>query len=138
MFLAQARVTAGIHILAVADLSPQRVRQAMLSTGWQEEQLTAGDYAQALSTGQTHITDDSAALIEADGLDVVIEATGDPGSGVQHARLCCQHGRHLVMVNVEADALAGPLLAQDAEAADLVDSLAYGAPWFVISTLRRR
>jgi len=126
MFLAQARVTAGLHILAVADLVPQRARQAMLNTGWPEEQLAANDCAQALSTGRTHVTDDSVALIESDGLDVVIEATGDPPSGVRHARLCCRHGRHVVMVNVEADALTGPLLAREAEAAGLVYSLAYG------------
>src|SRR5690606_25067532 len=35
-------------------------------------------------------------------------------------------GRHVVMVNVEADALAGPLLAERARAAGVVYSLAYG------------
>jgi predicted homoserine dehydrogenase-like protein len=39
---------------------------------------------------------------------------------------CCEHGKHVVMVNVEADALAGPLLAQRARAAGIVYSLAYG------------
>ena len=39
---------------------------------------------------------------------------------------CCQHGKHVVMVNVEADALAGPLLARKAAEAGIVYSLAYG------------
>jgi predicted homoserine dehydrogenase-like protein len=39
---------------------------------------------------------------------------------------CCKHGKHIVMVNVEADALAGPLLARKANAAGIVYSLAYG------------
>ena len=39
---------------------------------------------------------------------------------------CCAHGKHVVMVNVEADALAGPLLAQRAREAGIVYSLAYG------------
>ena len=126
MFLAQARVTTGLHVLSVADLEPQRARQTMLHSGWGEEQMVAEDFRQALETGQTHITDDSTALIQADGLDVVVEATGHPRSGVYHAQLCRQYGRHLVMVNVEADALAGPLLAQQAKSAGLVYSLAYG------------
>lgn len=126
MFLAQARTTAGLHVLGVADLQPQRVREGMLGSGWAEEQLSAVDFHQALETGQTHISDDATGLIEADGLDVVVEATGHPQLGIHHARLCCQQGRHLVMVNVEADVLAGPLLAREAEAAGLVYSLAYG------------
>ena len=126
MFLAQARTTAGLHVLGVADLQPQRVREGMLGSGWAEEQLSAVDFRQALETGQTHISDDATGLIEADGLDVVVEATGHPQLGIHHARLCCQQGRHLVMVNVEADVLAGPLLAREAEAAGLVYSLAYG------------
>ena len=36
------------------------------------------------------------------------------------------HGKHIVMVNVEADALAGPLLARKAKAAGVVYSLAWG------------
>ncbi len=39
---------------------------------------------------------------------------------------CCRHGKHIVMVNVEADALAGPLLARKAAQAGIVYSLAYG------------
>ena len=71
------------------------------------------------------MTDDSAALIAAD-LDVVIEATGNPAAGIAHALACIDAGRHVVMVNVEADALAGPLLAERARQAGVVYSLAYG------------
>ena len=35
-------------------------------------------------------------------------------------------GKHIVMVNVEADVLAGPLLAEEARKAGVVYSLAYG------------
>jgi len=98
----------------------------LATTGWPPERTAAPDFARALADGTTHVTDDASALIAADGLDVVIDATGHPPAGVRHARLCVTHGRHLVMVNVEADALAGPLLAREAAAAGLVYSLAYG------------
>ena len=65
-----------------------------------------------MATGKTCLTEDSAGLIALDGLDVLIEATGDPAVGIRHALAAFEHGLHVVMVNVEADALAGPLLAR--------------------------
>ena len=65
-------------------------------------------------------------LIGASGLDVLVEATGDPRAGVRHALAAIEHGRHLVMVNVETDVLVGPLLAARAAKAGLIYSLAYG------------
>jgi predicted homoserine dehydrogenase-like protein len=126
MFLAQARHTPGLHVLGCADRRPDRPAAAFAETDWPAEAIQAPDFATALRQGSTRIVEDPAELIEAEGLDVVIEATGDPGAGIRHARLCLQHGRHLVAVNVEADALAGPLLAREFEAAGLVYSLAYG------------
>jgi predicted homoserine dehydrogenase-like protein len=65
-------------------------------------------------------------VIEAPGIDVVIDATGHPPSGIRHALACCAQGKHIIMVNVEADVLAGPLLARRAAAAGIVYSMAYG------------
>jgi predicted homoserine dehydrogenase-like protein len=126
MFLAQARITPGIHVMAVADLSAPRALQALRNTDWPEQQISAASFAQALSSGTTHVTEDVEALIATEGIDVVVEATGNPAAGIHHALRCFHHGRHLVMVNVEADALAGPLLSQRAREAGVVYSLAYG------------
>ena len=126
MFLAQARHTPGLHVLAVADLDPQRARGAFAATGWPAGSAAAGSFEAARREGTTHITEDSAALIATEGLEVVIDATGSPAAGIAHARACVREGKHLVMVNVEADALAGPLLAEEARQAGLVYSLAYG------------
>ena len=126
MFLAQARTTPGIHVMAVADLSAPRALQALRNTGWVEEQISAASFTQALGSGTTHVTEDVEAMIAADGVEVIIEATGNPGVGIHHALRCFYHGRHLVMVNVEADALVGPLLARRAREAGVVYSLAYG------------
>jgi predicted homoserine dehydrogenase-like protein len=126
MFLAQARTTVGVHVLGVADLDPDKARQAFSATGWPDEQVLANSFASAFERGTTMITDDAADLIAADGLDVVVDASGDPAAGIRHHAACCAHGRHLVMVNVEADALAGPLLAKRARDAGIVYSLAYG------------
>jgi len=126
MFLAQARLTPGMHILGIADLNVERAREACRRTGWPAEQFAAPSFAAALKTGGTHLTDDGMALIAADGLDVVIEATGVPPAGIKHALAAVAHKRHIIMVCVEADVLAGPLLAKKAREAGVVYSLAYG------------
>lgn len=126
MFLAQVRHIPGMHLIGVADLSAARARDALANTGWDVDAATTTSFAEALSTGRTCITEDSDALIRADGLDVVIEATGSPAAGIHHALLCAQNGRHIVMVNVEADVLAGAYLAQEFDRAGLVYSMAFG------------
>lgn len=126
MFLAQAHVTPGVHVMGVADLSVPQARKVLRDTGWDTERTAASSFVEALSSSTTHVTDDAEALIAADGIDVIVEATGAPLPGIQHALRCFYHGRHIIMVNVEADALVGPLLAQRAKEARVVYSLAYG------------
>jgi predicted homoserine dehydrogenase-like protein len=126
MFLAQAPRTPGLHVMAIADLSPERARQSLQRVGWTAAQYAARSFSEAIERGSTFITDDAEALIAADGMEVVIDATGHPAAGIHHALLCCRHGRHIIMVNVEADVLAGPLLARRAAEAGIVYSLAYG------------
>ncbi|MBA3625864.1 MAG: Gfo/Idh/MocA family oxidoreductase [Methylibium sp.] len=126
MYLSQARRTPGIHLVAVADLSPERARAALLGVGWAAEQLSAQSLDEARRNGTTLLTDDTPAVIASDAVEIVIDATGSPAAGIDHVLACCKHGKHIVMVNVEADALAGPLLAQRAREADIVYSLAYG------------
>ncbi len=126
MYLAQARVTPGVHVVAVADLDPARAHEAFRSTGWPDERCRAASFDDALKHGATFLTEDAGALIAADGIELVIDATGDPGTGIRHALGAFEHAKHVIMVTVEGDALAGPLLARRAAAAGVVYSLAYG------------
>jgi predicted homoserine dehydrogenase-like protein len=126
MFLSQARRTGGIHVTAIADLDPQRARESLQRVGWPAERYAARSFDEALRNGSTCITDDALAAITSHAVDLAIDATGNPAAGIRHALACCAQGKHIVMVNVEADALAGPLLAERARAAGIVYSLAYG------------
>lgn len=115
MFLSQVPTTPGLEVSVIADLAPERARQACKDVGWPDE-LTA----------KTRFTDDAPAMMQAGGVDVVVEATGNPVAGIRHAREAIRNGLHIVMVNVEADVLAGPLLAEEARSAGVVYSMAYG------------
>src|SRR5512142_2229098 len=126
MFLAQVRTTPGIHLVAVADLAPERAHAALAGTGWPAERVAARTLAEAHARGTTYVTDDALAMIAAPQIDIVIDATGNPAAGIGHVLACCEQHKDAVMVNVEADALAGPLLARRAAQAGVVYSLAYG------------
>jgi predicted homoserine dehydrogenase-like protein len=126
MFLAQARRTAGMHVAVIADLAPDRAKANLARIGWPAEQYAASSVEDAARKGATFVTDDAGAAIGAPVVDVVIEATGDPAAGIGHALAAIGAKKHIVMVNVEADVLAGPLLAERAAQAGVIYSLAYG------------
>jgi len=126
MYLSQAPRTPGIHLVAVADLSPDRARASLARVGWESPRFAATSLAQAAKDGSTFITDDAPSVIASDCVDIVIDATGSPAAGIAHALLCCEHRKHIIMVNVEADVLAGPLLARRAKEAGIIYSMASG------------
>jgi predicted homoserine dehydrogenase-like protein len=115
MFLSQVPTTRGLLVSAIADLNPDRARSACREVGWSDALIA-----------DTRFTDDAVDMMGRDDVDVVVEATGVPAAGIRHARAAFAAGKHIVMVNVEADVLAGPLLAEEARDAGVVYSMAYG------------
>src|SRR5262245_4230294 len=126
MFLSQVRLTTGMHLVGLADLMAQRARERALEVGWPIEQTQARSMQDALQGGKTFLTDDAMSVIASPAVEVIVEATGDPATGIRLCQAAIGNGKHVVMVNVEADALAGPLLARQARAAGVVYSLAWG------------
>jgi len=126
MFLAQARLTRGLHVVGVADLDVARARGQLNIAGWPADAYAAASLADAHKRRATFVTADAMALIADPRIEVIVEATGVPAAGIAHVLAAIANGKHIVMVNVEADALAGPLLAPRAKAAGTVYSLAWG------------
>jgi predicted homoserine dehydrogenase-like protein len=126
MFLSQARLTQGLHVVGVADLDIARAHSQLATAGWPAELYAATLLADAHKKRATLVTDDAMALISDPRIEVIVEATGVPGAGIHHCLQAIANGKHIVMVNVEADAVAGPLLARRAKAAGVVYSLAWG------------
>jgi predicted homoserine dehydrogenase-like protein len=115
MYLSQVRHTPGVRIVAIADLNAQRARDALRTVGWGDSSIAA-----------LRFFEDARRMIEEPDVEIVIDATGSPAAGIAHVLACCEQRKHIIMVNVEADALAGPLLARRAHEAGIVYSLAYG------------
>src|SRR6202158_539688 len=114
MFLSQVPHTPGLEVPVIVDLDPERAREACRTVGGDDARIAA-----------TTFTADGSKATSGD-IEVIVEATGNPAVGIKHARAAIAAGKHIVMVNVEADVLAGALLAQEARRAGVVYSLAYG------------
>ncbi len=126
MYLSQIPTTPGVQLVGIADLSPAGVKKNLERVGWKDEQSNAKSLDDAIKTGQTHISEDWQALVSHPAVDVIVECTGHPIAAVDHCLLAFANGKHVVNVTVEADAFCGPLLAQKAQEAGVVYSLAFG------------
>jgi predicted homoserine dehydrogenase-like protein len=126
MYLAQVPKTPGVHLVGIADLSPDNAKSSLARVGWAAERIAAASLDAAVKSGATHVGDDWRALVSHPAIDIVVEATGNPLAAVEHALAAFGQRKHVVMVTVEADAFCGPLLAQRAQDAGVVYSLAYG------------
>src|ERR1700732_4296659 len=108
MFLSQVPHTPGLEVPVIVDLDPERAREACRTVGWDDTRIAATTFTNDGSKATTG------------NIEVVVEATGNPAIGIRHARAAIAAGKHVVMVNVEADVLAGPLLAEEARNAGVV------------------
>ncbi len=115
MFLSQVPTIPGLEVAVIADLDPDRARTACRKVGWDAARIA-----------RTRFVDRGADACTDDAVEVVIEATGAPAAGIAHALAAIEAGKAVVMVNVEADVLAGPLLAARARERGVVYSMAYG------------
>ena len=138
MFLAQARLTPGMKIVGIAELDLAKATQACLEAGWPGEAInyenSSGAINDSANKGKIILTDNAEQLIKAD-LDVIVEITGVTEAGTYHALTAIECGKHVVMVNVEADALLGQALHQKAREKGLVYSMAYGDQPAIIAEL---
>jgi predicted homoserine dehydrogenase-like protein len=103
MFLNQVPTMPGVEVSVIADLDPERARHSCRTVGWDEAQI-----------GRTAFVASGEEACGVPAVEIIVEATGSPPAGIAHARAAIAAKKHIVMVNVEADALAGPLLAAEA------------------------
>lgn len=127
--IAQTCRMRGMQIAAIAEIVPDRAIRALAAGGIDSKQVreatTAADIDRAIEAGHPAVTPNLDALLSS-RIDVVIEATGNPELGARHGAAAIEHGKHVVMVTVEADVIVGHILKQRADRAGVMYSLAYG------------
>jgi predicted homoserine dehydrogenase-like protein len=121
---------AGITVAAIAEINVEAAERALAIAGRSPESygIASGKetFDDALRKGRTAITEDALTLCTNDEIDVVIDATGRPAVGAEIGLVAMEHGKHLVMMNVEADVTIGAYLQREAKRLGVVYTLGAG------------
>jgi predicted homoserine dehydrogenase-like protein len=126
----QCHQMTGITVAAIAEINIDAAKKALRIAGRAEDGHAVADnakaFAAALESGKTAITQDAQLVCTSDHIDVVIDATGKPAVGAEIGLTAMEHGKHLVMMNVEADVTIGAYLAHEAKRLGVVYTLGAG------------
>ncbi len=120
----------GIEVGVISELKPgaaaRSVEIAYGSNDRSRKVATPGAANAAMESGHIAVTDNVEALLEAGLIDVVVDATGVPSVGADIGLRAMERGKHLVMMNVEADVTIGAYLRAEAERLGVIYSLGAG------------
>jgi predicted homoserine dehydrogenase-like protein len=129
MVICQLAAMRGMRPAVVAEIAGERGLRAFAEAGVTADAVrrteNVAQINAAIARGIPVLTEDARALIHSD-VEVIVEATGSPAQGVLSAREGIRQGKHIVMVTVEADVLAGAVLRRLADQAGVVYTAAYG------------
>ena len=126
MFLSQAIRIPGIHVVGIADLNPEQAKSNLLNVHWSSEQYSAQSIDDARKNGNTYICDSYEALVKHPAIEIIIEATGNPIVAADHVLAAFANGKHVISASVELDAFCGLAIAQAAQTAGVIYSMAFG------------
>jgi predicted homoserine dehydrogenase-like protein len=126
----QVALMPGMRIGAISEVRPQAAIDAALLAGHDRADIVAAPTAAAIDNaiegGKIAVTEDLHALAAAGRIDVIIDATGNPNIGTLFALEVMKQGKHIVMLNVEADITIGRFLKEEARKAGVVYTGAAG------------
>ncbi len=120
----------GIEIGAISELHPEAAKKAAeiayQEAGHSREVSSGAALNDAIEAGKIAVTNDADLILNSGLIDVVIDATGVPAVGAEIGLRAMEHGKHLVMMNVEADVTIGAYLKSEADRLGVTYSLGAG------------
>jgi predicted homoserine dehydrogenase-like protein len=126
----QCDMMSGITVAAIAEINPTAAQKALRIAGRDDDSHRVVDTQTkldaTLDAGKTAITANAQLVCSSPHIDVVIDATGKPGVGAEIGLTAMEHGKHLVMMNVEADITIGSYLAHEAQRLGVTYTLGAG------------
>jgi predicted homoserine dehydrogenase-like protein len=127
--ICQTACMQGIRSAVICDIRPDVAMRAYTINGVSQDTIVvadkSGEINDAVRAGRPVVTTNAALMPELE-IDCVVEGTGVPEVGAEVAYRCIQGGKHIIMLNVEADVVIGPILHQMAQRAGVVYSVSSG------------
>ena len=125
----QGMLMPGIEVCAISTRRPHTAREAIRIAYGDEAKAREADtpskVTSAIEAGNIAITSNEM-LVTNPLIEVVIDATGKPGVAADFDLMAMEHGKHLVMMNVEADVTIGAYLKQQADRLGVIYSVGAG------------
>lgn len=129
-FVAQVAQMKGITVPVLADEDTGAAFRAFLATGVEPGDIveagTPGRASDALWSGKRVITGDYTLAAQLEEIDIVADVTPSPAIGALTAHACIEHGKDVVLVNIEADVTVGRVLKRLAQKAGVLYSVSSG------------
>ena len=112
----------GMELVAISNRTLEAAKQAYFGAGVEEVQVVnnVSELDNAITQGKYAVTDDATLLCQAEGIDVLVEATGHVEFGAQVTMKAIEHGKHMVLMNAELDGTVGPILKVYADRAGVI------------------
>lgn len=129
----------GMEVVAVSNRTLSEAKRAYRDAGIDsvKQVETVSQLESAITRGQYAITEDAMLLCQAEGIDAIIEATGEVEFGARVTVKAIEHDKHIILMNAELDAVVGPILKVYADRAGVVITNADGdQPGVVMNLLR--
>jgi len=129
-FVAQVALVPGMTVHVVADTDTRAARDAFIAAGVDADDIveasTPGAAMDALRAGKRVATGNYALAAQLEAIDIVADVTPSPAIGAETAYACIQHGKDVVMVNIEADVTVGRILKKLAREAGVLYTVSSG------------
>ncbi len=126
----RAAMMDGVDVAAISELNVPNAHKAVSISrreeGHSKDAKSTDELNRIIEDGKTAITDNADLILESGLIDVVIDATGIPAVGAEIGLRAMEHGKHLTMMNVEADITIGAYLRNEADRLGVVYSLGAG------------
>lgn len=102
----------GMRLVAIANRTVAAAVRALREAG--VDDVTPVDSVarleRTIGARRCAVTDDPLVLCRAEGIDAIIECTGDVEFGAAVAMEAMAHGKHVILMNAELDSTVGPIL----------------------------
>jgi len=106
------RAFPGLRLVAIANRTADQAERAYREAGATEFRAvaSAAELDKAILDRVYAVTDDPTVVCRAQGVEAIIETSGDVEFGAQVALEALENGKHVILMNAEVDAAVGPIL----------------------------